>query len=119
MRSFSKMKLSSVPADPDFTEAEKYWHLEDLYGDLAQIERKSLSKREKQILRGRLLGYSPKEISAIWGNDNSNALRTKLAVDLYPLIKLLIQERTGEEVDPGGSRVLILLEQLAYRKALM
>ncbi len=113
------MKLNSVPSDPDFTEAEKYWHLDNLYQDLAQIKRRPLSKREKQILRGRLLGYSPKEMSAIWGDANSDTLRCKLANDLYPLIKQLIHERTGEEVNPGGSRVLILLEQLAYRKALM
>jgi hypothetical protein len=105
---------------PEFSEAAMYWYLDELYQDLARFKGKALSDREKQWLRGLLLGYSPREINRlILGCSNSNALRPGLAQKLYPLIKQLINEHTKQEVELGRCCIPILFEKLGYRKALM
>jgi len=105
---------------PEFSEAEMYWHLDELYQELARLKGKPLSSREKQWLRGLLLGYSPREINRlILGCINSNALRPGLSQKLYPLIKQLISEQTKRETQLGVCCIPILMEKLGYRKALM
>jgi hypothetical protein len=105
---------------PEFSEAAMYWHLDQLYQDLARFKGKPLSNREKQWLRGLLLGYSPREINRlILGCSNSKALRPGLAQKLYPLIKQLLYENTKQEVQLGTCCIPILMEKLGYRKALM
>src|SRR6478672_10789188 len=114
------MQVLANHPDAEFNEAEKYWELEVLYSDLARFKGRSLSKREKQWLRGLLLGYSPQEIKqATCGCSNSNALRPGLS-RMYSHIKGLIHDRTGYEVEKiSGCRILVLLEKLKYRKSLM
>jgi hypothetical protein len=103
-----------------FSEADEYWDLNRLYEDLTHLKGKALSNREKQWLRGLLLGYSPGEINRLMlGCSNSRSLRPALAQKLYPLIKQLIHEHTGEDVQLGRCCLPILLERLGYRKALM
>src|SRR6476469_8418152 len=114
------MQVLANDPDAEFNEAEKYWELEALYSDLSRFKGRSLSKREKQWLRGLLLGYSPQEIKqATCGCSNSNALRPGLS-RMYSHIKGLIHDRTGYEVEKiSGCRILVLLEKLKYRKSLM
>lgn len=68
-----------------------------------------------------LLGYTCKDIcSILYGTNNSDTLRPGLAKYLYPLIGDLIRDRTQQE--PGkitGIVILVQLEKLGYRKALM
>lgn len=105
---------------PEFNEAEMYWYLDKLYQDLAQFKGKALSNREKQWLRGLLLGYSPKEINRLMlGYSDSKTLRPGLAQKLYPLLKQLLNEHTKQEVELGRCCIPILFEKLGYRKALM
>ena len=105
---------------PEFSEAGMYWYLDQLYQDLAQVKGKELSNREKQWLRGLLLGYSPREINRlILGCSTSDTLRPGLAQKLYPLIKQLLHEQTKQEIQLGTCCIPILLEKLGYRKALM
>jgi hypothetical protein len=111
----------STPSQ-EFDEAERYWHLDRLYQDLASYKDSNtpLTKREKQLLRGRLLGYSPKSMAYVMkGQTNSDTIRNALTTHLYPLLKGLIVQQTGQEVEPGECRTLFLLEMLGYRKALM
>jgi len=104
----------------DLSDAAIYWHLDTLYQDLARIKRKNLSNREKQWLKGLLLGYSPKEMSnLLLGASDSDAIRPALAQNLYPLIKALMYEQTGQEIQPGRCCLPIVFERLGYRKALM
>jgi hypothetical protein len=114
------MQANLSSCDSEFLEAEDYWKLDKIYFDLAKFKGKPLSRREKQWLRGLLLGYTPQEIKKITcGSANSDALRPVLARTLYPWIKQLLNERTGQEIKVRGCRVLVLLEKLGYRKALM
>lgn len=104
----------------DFSEAEQYWYLDQLYQDLARFKGKPLSSREKQWLRGLLLGYSPKEINRLMlGCSNSKALRPGLARKLYPLLKQLLMEHAKQDIELGRCCIPILFEKLGYRKALM
>ena len=114
------MNTSLDDVCPQFSEAEMYWHLDELYKELDRLKGKSLSCREKQWLRGLLLGYSPREINRLMlGCINSNALRPGLSQKLYPLIKQLISEQTQRETQLGVCCIPILMEKLGYRKALM
>lgn len=114
------MQVGLSSCDSEFLEAEDYWQLDEIYFDLAKFKGKPLSKREKQWLRGLLLGYTPQEIKQITcGSGNSDALRPVLARTLYPWIKQLLYEQIGQEIKVRGCRVLVLLEKLGYRKALM
>lgn len=104
----------------NFSEAERYWYLDELYQNLARFKGKPLSNREKQWLRGLLLGYGPKEINRLMlGCSDSKTLRSGLARKLYPLIKQLVNEYARQDVELGRCCLPILLEKLGYRKALM
>ncbi len=111
-----------LPADDrdEFEAIDECWWFGKLCQDLAELKGKSLSNREIQWLQGLLLGYTPQEINELTcGNKNSNALRPALARGLYPLLKQLIYQRTGQETEIKGGRLLVVLEKLGYRKALL
>lgn len=77
--------------DRNFLRAEQEWDLPRLYSDLAKANYKRLSKSSKRYLEGVLLGFSPSDIARSYnyqGKNVSGTVRTILARDIYPLIKL-------------------------------
>lgn len=77
--------------DRNFMKAEQEWDLPKLYSDLDKANYKRLSKSSKRYLEGILLGFSPSEIARSYnyqGKNPSGTVRTVLARDVYPIIKL-------------------------------
>lgn len=78
-----------------FTEANKHWHLQKLYDDIANAKQqeavrrcKQLTATEKACLRGLLCNYSSAEI-ATQLNREPNGLRVDLSRGLYRYIENL------------------------------
>jgi hypothetical protein len=97
---------------------EQYWHFDRLCQDLAdyQVPAKSLSPAQQQLLKDFLLGYTPREIER---KTNRAGMRASRSESLYPLIKALVGSITAESIRPNSPRILMLLERMGYRKALM
>ncbi len=113
-----------LPIEPNeiIPTIEPYWDFTRLCIDLTQHKhnQKSLSHREKQSLAYLLLGYSPKDISHLYDRSGSNGTRATLCATLYPPLKKLLAQHTPETIRPGSSgRLIVLLEQLGYKKALL
>jgi hypothetical protein len=116
------MKLAIGP-DVIIPTIEPYWDFARLCADLTHHKhnQKSLSPREKQFLAYLLLGYSPKDISQQYDRpDNSSSTRTILSTTLYPTLKKFLAQHTAETIKPGSSgRLLVILEQIGYKKAFL
>jgi hypothetical protein len=112
----------TLPKDlTELDEIDQYWYFDDLCKNLAvyRIPEKPLSPVERQMLTEFLLGYTPNEIAQKFNRADSRSISTSRSSYLYPLIKALIREVTGETIQPDSPRTLILLEKMGYRKALM
>jgi hypothetical protein len=114
------MKLSIEP-DVIIPTIARYWDFSQLCHDLAIHKGSPLSHREKQFLAYLLLGYGPKDIREQYRRESkSSGTRTTLSRTLYPLLKQFLAQHTQEVVKPGSSgRLVIILEQLGYKKALL
>jgi hypothetical protein len=115
---------------------EQYWHFEQLCEDLAQYKRnRELTYQESQILKGLLLGYSPREIKFFLkptstqsspprensSNEKaSSSINVTLSRDLAPLLSSLIYDQLHSTmIDKTRSRIPFWLECAGYRKAFM
>ena len=112
------MKSAQHQPEADFTAAEKYWHLEKLYIDLAAVKGRGLTPLEKKFLQALLCGYSPAEIAAqVYQSRSSSAVRVSLSNGLYKYLQELFIRQTGKaEKIKNWSCVTNLLEKAGYKK---
>lgn len=112
------MKFIDGQKEVDFTVSAKYWQLEKIYIDLADVKGKGLTPLEKTFLQGLLCGYSPAEIAAsVYHDRNSNSVRVYLSKGLYKYIQELLLVKTGTPVPiRHWSSVTNLLSQAGYKK---
>lgn len=97
-----------------FSEAENIWNIDKLYSDLACAKGSSLTRREKEFLRGLLCGYTPAEICAKV-NINANSLRVSLSRGLYRYIEKLLSENCEKSVKVNATRIPHLLAEAGYK----
>ncbi|XWK86428.1 MAG: NB-ARC domain-containing protein [Phormidium sp.] len=109
-------RVLPINNNPDnfFSEAENFWNLNKLYSDLACAKRNSLTRREKEFLRGLLCGYTPVEICAKV-NVNANSLRVSLSRGLYRYIEKLLSENCEKFVKVNATRIPHLLAEAGYK----
>jgi serine/threonine-protein kinase len=74
--------------DEPFAEADQFWQLELLYGDLAESKSKPLTMTEKTHLRGLLLGFSPQQIAQEL-HCSVSGLRVALSRTIYTYLRIL------------------------------
>jgi len=101
-------------SDNFFSEAENIWNINKLYSDLACAKGNSLTRREKEFLRGLLCGYTPVEICEKV-NVNANSLLVSLSRGLYRYIEKLLSENCEQSVKVNATRIPHLLAEAGYK----
>jgi hypothetical protein len=113
------MASTSKQPEKPFSEAVKYWNLENLYTDLAAAKGKSLTPTEKKFLRGLLCGYSPADIAhAVYQTRDSKTVRFYLSSGLYRYIEALPCHQQEYSVKiKNWNCVVYLLEKAGYKNS--
>ncbi len=125
------MAIAAIDLFPD---VKSKWRLEDLYADIAFIERRQLKELEKTLIRGYECSPSPTFIasqiplgksalnktykeSALNKTWQGSSLRTELSRYIYPLISSLLDSiGMNKEKKVEASTVAELLEEAGYKK---
>ena len=106
-------------------QAAEQWKLEELSLDLGKAKplvpnaprQPRLSTQELDCLCGLLCGYSPKQIAKLL-NVKANGLRVNLSNYLYRYIKILVEDRTGENLEIAWAKIPKYFEDLGYKRTL-
>lgn len=109
------MVLNSGQSADKFLEAARHWQLDKLYADLTSVKGRSLTRSEKQYLRGLLCSYSPTEI-AEQTHVTSGTVRHALSDSIYRYIEDLLMSQAKQTTKiKHWSRVARLLERAGYK----